>query len=338
MSFNICTIGCCSQATKVHGPSYAKYAATHPDTLLAACCDLNAEKAIAFRDSFGFARHYTDIETMLRAEKPDAVCLVAPEHLTCELSCRVFSAGYPLMMEKPPGLTVTEIEQMIAAAGAMGVPNQVAFNRRYMPLLVMMKGMVKESVAPDAIQFLRYELVRSGRKDPDFSTTAIHGIDTAKHLLDSDYAYIDFEYQEFPHLGPNVANIYLHCRMKSGALARLEFCPVAGVHVERATLHAYDHTFYLDLPTPRGLDLPGRLRHLERAAVRADIRAPEVSGSTEEFVLLGFYAENESYFEDIRNGRRPVGDLRSAHQSVAIAEGIRTRAATFTAMAETARG
>lgn len=333
MSFTICIIGCGSQATKVHGPSYTKYAATHPDTLLAACCDLNEEKAIAFRDSFGFARHYTGIETMLRAEKPAAVCLVAPEPLTCELSCRVFRAGYPLMMEKPPGLTVTEIEQMITAADEMGVPSQVAFNRRYMPLLTTMKRMVKERIAPETIQFLRYDLVRSGRKDPDFSTTAIHGIDTVKHLLDSDYAHIDFEYQEFSHLGPNVANIYLHCRMKSGALAHLEFCPVAGVHVERATLHAEDHTFYLDLPTSRGLDWPGRLRHVERAVVKADISAPELSGSTAEFVLMGFYAENERYFEDIRNGRRPVGDLRSAHQSIAIAEGIRTRAASFTAMA-----
>jgi len=336
MSFTICTIGCGSQATKCHGPSYAKYAASHADTILTACCDLNEEKAILFRDRFGFARHYTDLETMLQTEKPDAVCLVAPEPLTCELSCRVFATGYPLLMEKPPGLDVADIERMIAAADGTGVASQVAFNRRYMPLVGALKRILDESIPPQAIQYLRYDFVRSGRKDADFAATAIHGIDTAKYIAGSDYAHIDFEYQEFPHLGPTVANIYLQCRMSSGAIVRLEFCPVAGLFVERATLHAYDHTFYLDLPTPRGLDMPGGLLHLERAVVKDDISGSEGSEDTEDFVLMGFYAENASYFDDLRNSRRPIGDLRSAQQSVAIADAIRSRQETFTAIPEIA--
>lgn len=336
MSFTICSIGCGSQASKNHGPAYAKYAATHPDTLLAACCDLDEEKAIRFRDSFGFARHYTDLETMLRTEKPDAVCLVAPERLTCELTCRVFKLGYPLIMEKPPGLTVAEIDRMIAAAESTGVTHQVAFNRRYLPLVSTLKQILTENFAPEAIQYLRYDFVRFRRFDADFSMTAIHGIDTAKFLAGSDYAYIDFEYQEFPHFGPNVANIYLQGHMCSGAQVRLEFCPVAGVQVERATLHAYDHTFFLNLPMWNTPDMPGRLLHLERGAVKADISGLDVIEGTEDFVLMGFYAENESYFDDLRNGRRPAEDLYTARQSVAIAEAMRTRQSTYTLARENA--
>ena len=36
----------------------------------------------------------------------------------------------------------------------------------------------------------------------------------------------------------------------------------------------------------------------------------------------------------LRNGRRPLGDLRDAHQSVAIAEAMRQRRPTFDAMLE----
>lgn len=336
MSFTICTIGCGSHATKNHGPSYAKYAATHSDTLLAACCDLSEEKAIQFRDRFNFARHYTDIETMLEKEMPDAVCLVAPEPLTCELACRVFRAGYPLMMEKPPGLTVAEIERMIAAADLAGVASQVAFNRRFLPLLGVLKRILDERFTPEAIQYLRYELTRPRRFDADFATTAIHGIDTAKYLAGSDYTHVDIEYQEFPHLNPNVANIYLQCLMLSGASVRLEFCPIAGVSVERATLHIYDHTFYLNLPMWNGLDMPGQLLHLERGVVKAKISGLEVTDGTEDFELMGFYAENESYFDDLRYGRRPVGDLKSARQSIAIAEAVRNRHRTLTLTAEIA--
>jgi hypothetical protein len=196
-------------------------------------------------------------------------------------------------------------------------------------LLRVLKRILNENFTPQAIQYLRYDFVRYRRIDPDFSTTAIHGIDAAKYLAGSDYAHIDFEYQEFPHLGPNVANIYLQCKMVSGAILRLEFCPVAGVSVERATLYAYDHTFYLNLPMWNALDMPGQLLHLERGEIKADISGLEVTGTTEGFEIMGFYAENEHYFDDLRNNRRPVDDLHSARQSVAVAEAIRTRQPTF---------
>lgn len=334
MTFTICTIGCGSHATKNHGPSYARYAATHPDTFLAACCDLSEEKAKLFCDRFGFARHYSDIESMLAKERPDAVCLVAPEPLTCELACRVLNAGYPLMMEKPPGRSTAELERMIAAADASGVANQVAFNRRHIPLLRVLKKLLHERFAQEPIHYLRYDFVRTRRFDEDFSATAIHGIDTARYLAGSDYAHIDFDYQVFPHLHPNAANIYLQCHMQSGALVRLEFSPIAGVSVERATLHLSDHTFYLNLPMWNGLDTTGQLVHVERGVVKSGINGLEVTGDAEGFALMGFYAENESYFNDLRNGRRPVDDLKSARQAVAIAEAMRTRQQSFTALAE----
>jgi hypothetical protein len=203
-------------------------------------------------------------------------------------------------------------------------------------LVATLKQILAERFAAEAVHYLRYELVRTGRLDDDFSTTAIHGIDTAKFLAGSDYAHVEFEYQELPHLGPNVANIYVQGRMNSGAIVRLEFCPVAGVSVERATLHAHDHTFYLNLPMWNALDMPGRLLHLERGMVVADIGGPEVTDGSEGFELMGFYAENASYFDDLRDGRRPAGDLRSARQSVAVAEAIRRRQSFFAAAPEIA--
>lgn len=331
MSFTICTIGCGSHAAQNHGPAYAKYAATHTDTVLAACCDLDAEKAERFSKTFGFARHYTDLETMLHTEKPDAVCLVAPESLTCELACRVFAAGYPLLLEKPPGRNVAELERMIAAADRAGVANQVAFNRRHLPLLRALKRILAEDFPPESIQYLRYDFLRYQRMDEDFSTTAIHGIDTARYLAGSDYLEVAFEYQDFPSIDPHATNIYLQCRMASGAIVRLEFCPIAGVSVERATLHAYDHTFFLNLPMWNGLDMPGQLLHVERGKIKADVRGTAETDGAEGFELMGFYAENASYFDDLRVGRRPVDDLRSAYQAVAIADAIRTRQRVFSA-------
>lgn len=321
MSFRICTIGCGGIATGRHGPSYARYAAQRPDTELVACCDLNEERAVAFRERFGFARHYTDLDEMLAAERPDAVCLVSPVDLTCELASHILSLGYPLMMEKPPGRTIEETDRLIAAAGDL--PNQVAFNRRHAPVFTRMVGLLAGAFEPSAVQHIRYEVDRVNRRDPDFSTTAIHGIDAVRFLARSDYAHIRFRYHEMPEIGPGVCNILLDAVMESGRTAHLSFCPVAGRVVERATVHARDHTFLAHMA--EGRDGTGSLLHLERDEVRQELSGYDVAGSEEGFVLEGFCGENASFFDDVRAGRKPVDDLRSARQSVEVAEHIRGR-------------
>jgi len=330
MSFKICVVGCGNWSRTQHGPSYAKYAASHPDTELAACCDIVEEKAIAYRDKFGFARHYTDFVAMLDAEKPDAVCLLMRGRLTCELSCKILEMAYPMQTEKPPGETTDEIDQMIAAADASGAPTQVAFNRRYMPLMRELKRLM-DGIEPPDIQHIRYDLIRIGRTDPDFSTTAIHAIDVARHIAGSDYAEVRFHYRELPDLGPGVANILLDCTFHSGATGQVNICPVTGVVVERGTVYAHDHTFVLHVPqSPDGVDFPGRVQHFERGELKAESAGPEVSGGEEHFVLNGVYAENESFFDDIRSGRRPEYDLKTARQSVDIAQYVRERKTEYT--------
>jgi hypothetical protein len=71
--FKIAIVGCGGIATDSHGPALAYYARTHPDTELAACCDLDECKAAAYAKRFGFARHFTDLDELLDAVRPGAV-------------------------------------------------------------------------------------------------------------------------------------------------------------------------------------------------------------------------------------------------------------------------
>jgi myo-inositol 2-dehydrogenase/D-chiro-inositol 1-dehydrogenase len=324
MDFKICVIGCGELATSQHGPSYVRYAQTHPGTELSACCDLIEPKALAFRQRFGFKRHYTDPFRMLEAEHSDAVCLLVPPSLTCQLTCQILQMRFPLLIEKPPGLVAAETDQMIAAARASGTPNQVAFNRRYTPLVAALKEQLA-ALAPGDFQHLQYDFYRIGRTDADFSTTAIHGIDTTRFLAGSDYARISFHYHEFPALGPATANILMDCTFVSGVTAQIAFCPVSGAVVERATAHALDRLFFLNLPIWNAFDAPGSLVQVHKGAVVAAQTGPEVSGGTEDFVLNGFYQENATFFDAVRSGRTPPGSIESGRQSVEIAQWLRER-------------
>jgi predicted dehydrogenase len=318
----LCTIGCGEHAASSHGPAQARFAARHPDVLLAACCDLDAARAEQHRARFGFARSYTSPWSMLEAERPDAVVLVVPEHATADVACRVLELGYPLLLEKPPGRTLAELDRMAAAAaaGSHPVPHQVAFNRRHAPLVREARARIDATGAP--ITHVHYEMTRVDRRDPDFSTTAIHGIDAVRYLAGADYASIRFSYREHPTLGAGVADIFMDAVMTSGATAHLAIFPVAGVVVERVTVHARGHSMFVQVPMWAGFDSPGHLWHFEDGQLRGQV---DGEADAEPFVLGGFYAELDAFLGDLAAGRAPSPSLRESRQSVAVAERIRYR-------------
>ncbi len=324
MSFRICTVGCGSMSTAVHGPSHAKYARLHPDVELAACCDLREDVAAAYQARFGYQRRYADVDQMLASERPDAVCVYMPVELTGAVVSQVVGQGYPTFCEKPPGLTVDELARMLAAAG--DTPTQVAFNRRFAPL-------VREAVRlrPDRLQHVRYDMVRVGRHDADFSTTAVHAIDAVRHLAGADYQQVRFSRQPFAEFGPTVANVFIDGELANGATVHLAFCPVAGVTIERAVLHGDGATVLLDVPVPGSFDGRGRVVRLEAGQVAFDGSGEQISDGPDSFEEAGFYAENAAFFDDLRAGRRPACDLRSAWQSVALMEAYRNGAAAWAA-------
>ncbi len=324
----LCQVGCGEHARVAHGPSQARCARERPSLVLAGCCDLDAGRAESFRREFGYERAYSDLAAMLDAERPDAAVVVVPVERAVGVGSMVLERGIPLLLEKPPGETTAEVDCLIAAAEREGraVPHQVAFNRRFAPLVQELRRGIEEA---GPLQHLHYEMTRVERRDPDFSTTAIHGLDAVRYLAGADYAEARFRYHEMPELGRGVANILVDAVMTSGATAHLAFCPVAGVMVERATAHAHGHTLSLHVPMWSGIDAPGRLWHFAGGKLVADVTGDRVGDGTALFELGGFYRETVAFLDDVEAGRPPSPSLRESRQSVAIAEHVRAREEVF---------
>jgi predicted dehydrogenase len=324
----LCQVGCGEHARVAHGPSQRRCAGEVPGLVLAGCCDVDASRAESFRRDFGYERAFTDVVTMLETERPDAVVVVVPVERTVAVASLVLERGLPLLLEKPPGETVADVDRLIAAAerGGRVIPHQVAFNRRFAPLVRELRRRV-EAAGP--LQHLHYEMTRVERRDPDFSTTAVHGLDAVRYLAGCDYAEARFRYRELPELGPGVADILVDAVMTSGATAHLAFCPVAGVLVERAAAHAHGHSLFLHVPMWSGVDSPGRLWHFVGGRLDADAGGDQVGDGTALFELGGFYRETVSFLDAVAAGRTPSPSLRESRQSVEIAECIRGRRASL---------
>lgn len=325
MALKICSIGTGYWGAYSHGPAYKRYAELHDDVEFAACCDINEKDVIEFQNKFGFKRHYTDFVEMLNTEKPDAVCLVVSVEVTAKLAVRILEMGYPIITEKPPGMTKEQTLQMIAAAEKSGKANMVAFNRRYTPLISKLREMLDVEHKPEGIQNICCDFYRVNRKDPDFSTTAVHGIDTVRSLAGCDYKDIKFSYQELPEKGPGVCNIFMDCVFKSGATAQLRFCPTIGITFEHYTVHTDNNSYFVEIPQGSGEGSVGKLQHFEGNKLVLSVDSKDLCNSTEHIMINGFYEENTMFFEDVKAGRMPVNDLKSGLQTVEISEYIRKR-------------
>ena len=320
MAFKICTVGCGGMANGGHGPSFRKNAAERADTVLAGCCDVDPGRAEAYREKFGFRRAYTDMETMLKAERPDAVSLVVPVSLTERLSIQVMEMGFPVILEKPPGMDREQTLRMIEVAERTGVYNQVSFNRRHMPIVRRFKELRQGLQG----QMWQYEFYRVNRRDADFSTTSIHGIDTMKFLAGSDYKHIRFRYLPNPANPELVPMILLDCEFADGQAGRITFAPATGVSAERCTMHGTNEMIYATFPyhsTAGSLDANG----LITVARDGQVVHQEPGQVAEGFVENGFYGENAHFFDCVRSGIRPTDDIASGLQAVEIADCIRKR-------------
>jgi myo-inositol 2-dehydrogenase/D-chiro-inositol 1-dehydrogenase len=318
--FRICSIGCGRLANSMHGPSLALYRHWHAGVQLAACCDTDAGKAARFKERFGYEASYTGVEEMLDAERPDAVTLVVPPTATAALAVAVIDKGYAVLMEKPPGLGAVETRSIISAARKTGVATRVAFNRRYMPITVRLKELL--CADPGArLDHINCDFYRVGRTDADFSTTAIHAVDTVRFLAGEDYASVRFVY--VPRARPAVGDIFLECRFRSGCRAHISFCPAAGTEMERLTLNAGGTTWLVDLPGVEPVDPPGAILQFVRGARTCSITEADLGGGKEVWERTGFYGENATFFDDLQAGRRPAGGVGDSLQSVEIADCIR---------------
>jgi predicted dehydrogenase len=330
MAFKIGVIGCGGIAVTMHGPAYKKYAGLHGDTVLAACCDIDAAKAAEFKERFGFRASYTDYHEMLKIEKPDLVCLNVPVHLTCRMACEILLAGFPLILEKPPGRNREEVLAIMDAAEKGKVPHMVAFNRRFNPVIVALTEDLRNNFRPDEIQTLQCEFYRVNRRDSDFSTTAIHGIDTLRFIADADYEEINFYYQELPQAGEGVCNIFMQGRFTSGAFAQLRFCPMTGVRVERITVMAKNSSYFALLPYNDSVDSPGKLLHYREDKLEKEISGEILTGGgIGIFETNGFYNEDAAFFDAVKNNRTPPSPVSTTLQSVELEDCIRRRVPVY---------
>ncbi len=321
MSIRICMIGCGSFARLCHGPAQRKIRDSGAGVELAACCDSDPGSSASYAEAFGYGRSFSDVRGMLSREKPDAVVMAVPPSVTASVAGEVLGLGFPLLLEKPPGLTPGELGKLISAEAQGGARAQVAFNRRYMPVVRRAMELLEGLGGPGGVGRIDYEMIRYNRWDPDFSTTAIHAIDTAIYLARSPFRSAQIRFQEMGDGERKAVNVVLDAVCASGTAVQVKLLPVSAANSESARIHAVGQSLDLRIPMSPQFQGDGRVEHWSADSLVSSFS----DGAFGPVDRLGVLAETEAFLGGVRTGAPLAPRLEDCRQQVALMEAIRTR-------------
>ena len=103
-------------------------------SIIAACDPVEASLGKAVEE-FQIGRQYGEIDDLLDNEQLDAIIVATPAHLNHVAALPCLQRGLPVLLEKPPGLSLEETVQLRDAAAESGAQCMVGWNRRFDPFI-----------------------------------------------------------------------------------------------------------------------------------------------------------------------------------------------------------
>jgi predicted dehydrogenase len=130
----------CGRIFDLHMRGYAG----REDATVLAVADVSEEKRRERSKKYGIARHYGDYRQLLEDPSIGLVEILTPHHLHLEMAIAAAEAGKHISLQKPPALTVSDFDEIIAAADRAGVTLRVFENFVFYPPIVKAKALIEE--------------------------------------------------------------------------------------------------------------------------------------------------------------------------------------------------
>ncbi|WP_136518033.1 Gfo/Idh/MocA family protein [Cellulomonas telluris] len=101
---------------------------------VAAVVDVDADRARAFADEMGVPHATTDLAAALAGldgVRPSLAHICTPPGTHVPLATQCLEAGVPVLVEKPPALSLAELDELLAVSERTGVDVAVVFQHRF---------------------------------------------------------------------------------------------------------------------------------------------------------------------------------------------------------------
>jgi predicted dehydrogenase len=157
---------------------------------LAVACDTNLSRAGELVKLAGTGRATADYKLAVADPQVDAVIVAVINNALAEVSAAAIRAGKHVIVEKPAGISVKEIDGLIALAEKHDVCVRVGFNHRYHPAFIQAREIFASGVMGE-LMFLRARYGHGGRIGYDQEWRADPKLSGGGELIDQGIHLID---------------------------------------------------------------------------------------------------------------------------------------------------
>jgi predicted dehydrogenase len=202
-----------------------KRLAALPDgSKLVVACDTNLERATALVELVKMGKAVSDFKEAVAGPQVDAVIVATINSTLAEISATAIRAGKHVIVEKPAGISVKQIDELIALEKKHGVCVRVGFNHRFHPAFIKAWEIFESGVMGE-LMFIRARYGHGGRVGYDREWRADLKLAGGGELVDQGIHLIDLAgwfLGEFKKVDGHVATYFWDMPVDDNAFLNLQ--------------------------------------------------------------------------------------------------------------------
>jgi len=308
-----------------------KRAAVLAGAKLIVCSDLSMDRAWALVGSVPGAVAEADWRTAVRRNDVDIVIVATTNDALAEVSIASLAAGKHVLVEKPAGRNVRDLDTIMEAARNYGQLVRVGFNHRYHPALRKARELF-EGGALGELMFVRGRYGHGGRlgyekewrADPSRSgggeliDQGVHLIDLARCFL-GDFTEVSGSAHTYFWKMPVDDNAFLLLKTPGGQSAFLHVSCTEWKNLFSLEIYGRDGKLHIE-----GLGGSYGVERIAFYKMLPEMGPPETTIWEYPTADDSWVVEFAEFLEDIRLGRTPRASLLDARAALSIVENIYT--------------
>lgn len=296
---------------------------------LSVACDRDLDKAAALVTTAGQGRATADVEDAVQDSTVDGVIVSTLNSSLAPIARQAIAAGKHVLVEKPAGVTVAEIDELIALSAEKGVRVRVGYNHRFHPGLLQARELI-DAGALGQLMFLRGRYGHGGRLGYDREWRADPKLSGGGELIDQGVHLIDLAHWflgEFTRVEGHVAtyywdmpvddNAFLSLRTATGQTAWLHVSCSEWKNLFSAEIYGRDGKLQID-----GLGGSYGVERLTFYKMLPQMGPPETTTWDYPNGDDSWRLEMQAFLEDIQQMRTPVPGLKEARAALEVVEKI----------------
>jgi predicted dehydrogenase len=189
---------------------------------LAALCDLDAGLRERFAARYPHVRVVSDFEELLADETLDGVVVATPVPTHYELTKRALAAGKNVLVEKPPAMRTSEMDELVSLAEASSLVLMPGHLLLYHPGVRKLKELVETGELGEVLCVYgnRQNLGKIHKDENALWSLGVHDLSVVLYLLDEDPSEATAHGRDFLNAGVEDV-VFCFLRFPSGRIAHM---------------------------------------------------------------------------------------------------------------------